>query len=108
MLLHFLKLAPSLVVKSKVLSASPRAARSPRVQSRTSEDTAKIQSHKSNRGSTQVAPDTVLLEYTQPKKRSLVSETERWEKLAAKAAAFRSALEEYMEANAVEVSFLSI
>ena len=64
---------------------------------RSSDEIAKVQQHKSHRGSTQVSSNTSIMEYAVPKKKVLQSDSDRWIKLSAKVKPFVAGLEQYLD-----------
>jgi hypothetical protein len=64
-------------------------------RTRAPDDSARMQAHKGNRGSTQVSTSLSVLEYSTPKKKVVLSETERWIKLGNKMKPFLLGLEQF-------------
>ncbi len=64
-------------------------------RTRGADDSARIQAHKGNRGSTMVSGPVSVVEYSQPKKKVMRSETDRWTKLAGKMKPFLVGLEHF-------------
>ncbi len=74
-------------------ASTARPVASPRT--RTPEDVARTQAHKAHRGSTQVTTPVPVTAFEVPKKKALLSETDRWLKLSAKVKPFLKGLEDY-------------